>query len=333
MIITKTPFRVSFLGGGTDYPSWYRDHGGQVLATTIDKYCHISVRHLPPFFEHKHRIVYSKIECVQTIQEIQHPAVRGVLGWSGAMERGLEIHHDGDLPARAGLGSSSAFTVGLLNALAALNGRHTSKIKLAEDAIHIEQDIIGENVGSQDQIATAYGGLNHIQFRTDGTFEVEPVVLTSGRLEELQDSLMLWFTGLTRIASDVAKDKLKNFGSKISELKCMQEQVDEGLSLLRSDASPIEDFGKLLHESWMYKRSLASSVTNPEIDSIYNAALSEGAVGGKILGAGGGGFLLLFVPQQRQAAVRERLSPLVEVPFQFENTGSRIMVYHPSGMP
>lgn len=331
MIITRTPFRISFFGGGTDYPAWYQEHGGVVLATTIDKYCHISCRYLPPFFEHKHRIVYSRIENVQRFDQIEHPAVRAILGWAG-IERGLEIHHDGDLPARSGIGSSSSFTVGLVHALAALQGRYVSKEELARDAIHIEQDIIGEAVGSQDQISAAFGGFNKIELNRNGTINVSPVVLTRDRLQELQSHLMLCFTGFSRIAADIAQAQIANFKSREAELKCMQAMVEEAIQLLQGAHCPIEDFGRLLHESWRYKRSLSDKVSTPEIDRLYETAMAAGATGGKILGAGGGGFLLLFVKPALQARVRERLKDLVHVPFSFEDGGSRVVLYQPNWM-
>lgn len=331
MIITRTPFRISFFGGGTDYPAWYQEHGGEVLATTIDKYCHISCRYLPPFFEHKHRIVYSQIENVRHIFEIQHPAVRAVLGWAGC-ETGLEIHHDGDLPARSGLGSSSSFTVGLIHALAALQGKYTSKEQLAKNAIHIEQNIIHENVGSQDQISAAFGGFNRIEFRRNDTFEVSPVILAKDRLRELQSHLMLCFTGFSRIASDVAKSKIENFKNREVELKCMGEMVGEAIQILQNKNGSIDEFGKLLHQSWLYKRNLSDKVSTPQIDAIYEEAMSAGATGGKILGAGGGGFLLLFVKPELQSKVRERLKRLVHVPFEFEDSGSRVVLYQPNGL-
>src|SRR5258706_3788021 len=216
MIITRTPFRISFFGGGTDYPAWYREHGGAVLATSVNKYCYISCRHLPPFFEHKHRIVYSRIETVRHLGEIEHPAVRAVLGWAGC-EKGLEIHHDGDLPARSGLGSSSSFTVGLVHALAALSGRYITKEDLASNAIHIEQKIIGETVGSQDQISAAFGGFNRIEMRRDNSFQVSPIILVKQRLQEVQSHLMLCFTGFSRVASEVAKSTIENFKNRESE--------------------------------------------------------------------------------------------------------------------
>jgi D-glycero-alpha-D-manno-heptose-7-phosphate kinase len=331
MIVTRTPFRISFFGGGTDYPAWYQQHGGVVLATTINKYCYISCRHLPPFFEHKHRIVYSKIENVKKIAEIEHPAVRAVLGWAGC-EEGLEIHHDGDLPARSGLGSSSSFTVGLVNALCALDGKYISKEELASKAIHIEQKIIEENVGSQDQISAAFGGFNRIEFHQNDTFQVSPIVLTKPRLAELQGSLMLFFTGFSRLASDVAKSKINNFCKRQNELHRMREMVDEAVDILQDPQTPIERFGKLLDESWKYKRSLSDKVSTPEIDRIYEEALKAGATGGKILGAGGGGFLLLFAKPELRSTVRDHLRNLTHVPFEFENSGSRVVLYQPNGL-
>jgi D-glycero-alpha-D-manno-heptose-7-phosphate kinase len=331
MIITRTPFRVSFFGGGTDYPTWFQRHGGVVLATTIDKYCYITCRYLPPFFEHKHRIVYSRIENVGTVEEIEHPAVRAVLSVFEP-NGGLEIHHDGDLPARSGLGSSSSFTVGLINAVMALNGRYISKDELASQAIYVEQQVIKENVGSQDQISAAFGGFNRIQFRQDGSFEVAPIVLAKTRLEELQSHLMLCFTGFSRIASEVAKSQIENMEKRENELKLMTELVGQAIDVIQSGSTPIEDFGRLLHQSWMYKRTLSDKVSTTEIDEMYDAARQAGAIGGKLLGAGGGGFLLLFVRPDQQQKVRECLSHLIQVPFQFDSSGSRVVLYQPDGL-
>ena len=331
MIITRTPFRISFFGGGTDYPTWYQRHGGVVLATTIDKYCYISCRYLPPFFEHKYRIVYSKIENVQNFSEIQHPAVKAVLGVYDCRD-GLEIHHDGDLPARAGLGSSSSFTVGLINAVMALRGKYVSKDVLASQAIHVEQKVIQENVGSQDQISAAFGGLNRIEFHRDGSFEVSPIVLPEDRLTVLQSHLMLFFTGLSRTASEVARFTVENMGKREKELRLMQEMVDQSVSVLQDSTVPIEEFGQLLHQGWMYKRQLSDKVSTTDIDTIYESARSAGAIGGKLLGAGGGGFFLLFVRPEHQKDVREKLSHLIRVPFRFENSGSRVVLYQPSGL-
>lgn len=331
MIISRTPFRISFFGGGTDYPAWFRQNGGVVLATTIDKYCYISCRYLPQFFEHKYRIVYSRIENVREICEIEHPAARAVLGWMKC-DQGIEIHHDGDLPARSGLGSSSSFTVGLINAIMALNGRHITKEQLAKDAIHIEQDVIQENVGSQDQISAAYGGFNRIAFNPDGSFDVAPVIIDRPKLHVLEKHLMLFFTGLSRNASDIAKVQIENLKSRETELGQMQEMVDEAIGILDGGGSSIDDFGRLLHESWIHKRSLSDKVSTPFIDEIYDAAMAEGAIGGKILGAGGGGFLLLFVPPELQPKVKARLGKLIYVPFRFENSGSKIVLYQPNGL-
>ena len=331
MVITRTPFRISFFGGGTDYPGWFRDHGGAVLATTIDKYCYITCRRLPPFFEHKHRIVYSRIENVQRPEQIEHPAVRAVLQWAQVGD-GLEIHHDGDLPARSGLGSSSSFTVGLVHALHALRGQMAGKEALARNAIHIEQDLIGENVGSQDQVSAAFGGFNRIEFRRDGGFDVAPVILPAGRREELKSHLMLCFTGLSRIASEVAKSKIDNLKNRAEELHRMRAMVDEAAGILQDVRRPIADFGKLLDASWQYKRRLSDKVSTPEIDHIYETAMVAGATGGKLLGAGGGGFMLLFAAPERQAAIRDRLANLVHVPFEFDDSGSKVVLYQPNGL-
>lgn len=331
MIITRTPYRVSFFGGGTDYPGWVREHGGAVLATAIDKYCYITCRRLPPFFEHKHRIVYSVIESVAGNDQIKHPAVRAVLQFENVTE-GLEIHHDGDLPARSGLGSSSSFTVGLIHALHALRGHMSNRNQLAKAAIHIEQELLQENVGSQDQIVAAYGGLNHVQFRSDGSFDVVPVIVPLERKAELNSHLMLCFTGFSRFASDIAKSQLDNMAAKKKQLMRMQEMVDEGLKIFVNSSVPIAAFGELLHEAWEAKRTLSNMVTTPEIDDIYAAARDAGAVGGKLLGAGGGGFMLLFARPEHQAAIRERLKTLIHVPFAFEESGSRVVLYQPNGL-
>lgn len=331
MIITKTPFRISFFGGGTDYPGWYREHGGAVLATTIDKYCYITCRYLPPFFEHKHRIVYSRIENVQYIHEIEHPAVKGVFDWAKVVD-GLEIHHDGDLPARSGLGSSSAFTVGLVSALKGMRGELVSKNQLALDAIHIEQNLLKENVGSQDQVSAAYGGFNKITFNSDDSFEVMPITINTTRRKELQSHLMLCFTGFSRIADAIAKSKIDNLKNRKTELIRMGEMVDEAIGILLASNAPIEEFGKLLDLSWKYKRSLSDRVSTPHIDEIYEAAIQAGAIGGKILGAGGGGFMLLFAKPEKQVAIRERLKKLVHVGFNFDDLGSRVALYQPDGL-
>src|SRR5688572_18265214 len=327
MIISRTPFRISFFGGGTDYPDWFRERGGAVLATTIDKYCYISVRVLPPFFAHRYRLVYSVVENVASVADIQHPAVRAVLQTNGFQKVGLEIHHDGDLPARSGLGSSSSFTVGLINALEALEGRLISKEELARDAIHIEQCVLKEPVGSQDQISAAFGGFNRIEFLRDGSFDLRPIILPPERNAELQSHLMLFFSGISRFSSDVARTKIENLQKRAGELTAMQMMVDQAISILRDPRAPIEQFGRMLHESWMLKRSLSDRVSTDVIDNIYETARRAGAIGGKVLGAGGGGFVLFFVPPDRQACVKDALKDLINVPFKFENSGSRIVLY------
>jgi D-glycero-alpha-D-manno-heptose-7-phosphate kinase len=330
MIVTRTPFRISFFGGGTDYPTWFQEHGGVVVATTIDKYCYISCRYLPPFFEHKYRVVYSRIENVIDPAEIQHPSVRAVLQYMNCKD-GLEIHHDGDLPARSGLGSSSSFTVGLVNALKALEGRYISNEELARLAIHIEQNVIKENVGSQDQVSATYGGLNRIEFLRDGVFRVDPVILHGDRLESFQNNLMLFFTGLSRIASEIAKSKIDNMPQRRAELMQMKEMANEAIAILQGDGS-LDEFGRLLDQGWQCKKSLSNKVSTAEIDEIYAAAREAGALGGKLLGAGGGGFMLFFVRPEDQPRVRERLNKLIHVPFRFENSGSRVVLYQPNGL-
>jgi D-glycero-alpha-D-manno-heptose-7-phosphate kinase len=331
MIISRTPFRISFFGGGTDYPAWFKERGGAVLATTIDKYCYISVRVLPPFFAHRYRLVYSMVENVVDIDEIKHPAVKAVLKWNG-VDRGLEIHHDGDLPARSGLGSSSSFTVGLINALRALDGRLVSKEELARDAIHIEQCVIREPVGSQDQISAAFGGFNRIEFLSNGTFDLQPIILPADRQALLQDHLMLFFSGVSRYSADVAQTKIENIGNRTAELSTMRQMVDHALEILRSPSCNVEEFGRLLHEAWMLKRRLSDRVSTPQLDAIYEAARSAGAIGGKVLGAGGGGFLAFFVPPEKHDCVKAALSQLIHVPFKFETAGSRIVLYQPNGL-
>ena len=332
MIISRTPFRVSFFGGGTDYPAWYRDYGGgAVLATTIDKYCYLSVRELPPFFDHRFRIVYSIVENVREISEIKHPAARAVLSRLG-VKKGLEIHHDGDLPARSGLGSSSAFTVGLISAIRALEGCYSSKDALASEAIHVEQCMLREAVGVQDQISTAFGGFNHITLRADGSFQVNPMILPRERLEALQDHLMLVFTGVSRIAADVAQSQLDNLKHRETELRTVQEMVDQAIAILTSPSTDLVEFGRLLHQAWMVKRTLSARVSTPVVDDLYDTALRAGVIGGKLLGAGGGGFMLLFVRPEDRPRVVAALHKFIIVPVKFESAGSRIVVYQPDGL-
>jgi D-glycero-alpha-D-manno-heptose-7-phosphate kinase len=327
MIICRTPFRLSFFGGGTDYPGWYRQHGGAVLAATLDKYCYLTCRYLPPFFEHRIRVVYRRIETCKTVDEISHPAVRATLRHLG-IDRGVELHHDGDLPARSGMGSSSAFTVGLLHVLHALKGEMPTKAQLAQESIHIEQDVLRETVGSQDQVMAAYGGLRHVKFAPGGEIECNPLVLPPGRVAELKAHLMLFYTGITRTAADVARSYVADIESRRRQLRILKELVDESIDILAS-GTDIRAFGDLLHETWEAKRSLSAQVSNAEIDALYGRAREAGALGGKLTGAGGGGFLLLFVPPEDQPAVLEALDDRIHVPFAFEPSGSQIVFYEP----
>lgn len=325
MVISRTPFRISFFGGGSDYPVWYKENYGAVLATTINKYCYISCRYLPPFFEHKSRIIYSKIEFIKTIEQIEHPSVRECLRFM-KINKGVEIHHDGDLPARAGMGSSSTFTVGMLYALSALKGIMPTKRQLATDAIYIEQEIIKENVGSQDQILAAFGGFNLIEFGGIDGFSVRAITVNPARLKEFQDYLMLFFTGLSRTASQVAAEQIKVIPKRKKELRLMLEMVGEGLKIINSNRR-LSDFGKLLHENWKIKCSLSSKISTPLIDEIYSTAIRAGALGGKLLGAGGGGFVLFFAEPDVHKKIKEKLKKFLYVPFRFETSGSQIIFY------
>lgn len=328
MIISRTPFRVSFFGGGTDYPTWYKGNKGAVLGTSIDKYCYISCRYLPPFFDHKSRIIYSKMEHAHGIDDIDHPAVREVLRFL-KINDGVEIHHDGDLPARTGLGSSSSFTVGLLNSLYALKGIMTTKEQLTHEAIHVEQDMCLENVGCQDQTLTAHGGLNFVEFGGENHLHVRRVTLPKERMNDLQDHIMLFFTGFSRTASEIAKHQIQKMPDKQKEMSDIYDMAYHALDILNK--GDLEDFGKLLHESWKIKRELSSKISTPHIDEIYDAARSAGASGGKLLGAGGGGFIIFFAHPSKQAKVREALKKLLLVPFKFEDLGSQIIFYQPNG--
>ena len=330
MIITKTPYRISFFGGGTDHPLWFKENGGKVLSTTFDKYCYISLRHLPPFFEHKYRVVYSIIESINNVDEIIHPAVRETLNYF-KNSKGLEIHHDGDLPARSGLGSSSTFTVGLINAMNSLHGKSSTPFQLANSAIHVEQDLIKECVGSQDQISAAYGGFNEIEFYKDGSFSVEPQIINLEKKNSLNDHLMLFYTGVSRFSSEITESQLSNMKNCSSQMHELHEMVDEGSKILMNPKTPIEEFGKLLNLAWKNKKSLSNKISNKEIDQCYAAAIKAGAIGGKILGAGGGGFILFFVSPENQINVKNALSGLTLVPFNFENSGSKIVVNQPNG--
>lgn len=327
MIITRTPFRISFFGGGTDFPAWYRENGGAVLSTTIDKYCYVHCRNLPPFFDYKHKVVFfSKQETFNSIDEIQHPAVREVYRFMDVRD-GLVMQHDADLPSHSGLGSSSAFTVGLLHALYTLQGKMVTKKRLALEAIHIEQEMIKEAVGSQDQIAVAFGGFNKIIFSAHQNIEVNPITIGANKVQLLQDHLMLFFTGFARFAAEIEQEKINQLNQHYKELKSMHNMVDHAIDILNGNSDEFDRFGKLLHETWVMKRKLCSKVSNGHIDDIYETAIKAGALGGKILGAGGGGFILFFVKPELQARVKEALRKLLYVPFRFDTLGSQVIYY------
>ena len=325
MIITRTPYRISFFGGGTDYPVWWKENGGAVLATTINRYCYITCTPRLPFYDFKYLVSWSKNENVDSIDEIEHPSVRECLKFMD-INHGIDVRTMGELPARAGLGASSSFTVGLLNALHSLRGVSATPMQLTAESIHIEQDLIGENVGCQDQVMAAFGGLNKVSFNRDGSLGVNPIHMVNNRYVELQSNLMLVFTGIMRSASEIAESQINatGKGALTDRLTAMQSMVDEGARIL-SSSEDLEDFGKLLHESWLLKRSLTSAISNSEIDELYAGARDCGAVGGKVTGAGGGGFMLLYASPEAQARIRERYPNLIHVDVTFESRGSDVV--------
>ena len=326
MIISRAPFRISFFGGGTDYPQWYRDHGGAVISMAITKYSYITCRYLPPFFDYKFRVRYVKREETQTIGEIEHPSVRECLRFM-KLKKGVDIVHHSDLPARSGLGSSSTFTVGLLHALYALKHKMPSKRELALNAIHLEQNVIKENVGSQDQTIAAFGGFNLIQFGGINEVVVDPIILTPRKITNLENYLMLFFTGFSRTASEIAGEQIERIPQNHQNLMIMQEIVIAAHKLLQGTNNDLVEFGMLLNEQWKIKKSFSSSITDTKIDEIYKRGIASGAIGGKLLGAGGGGFMLFFVKPEHHSAVKKALSPLWHVPINIDNLGSQI-IYH-----
>jgi D-glycero-alpha-D-manno-heptose-7-phosphate kinase len=328
MVITSTPLRISFFGGGTDYPVWYREYGGSVLSTTINKCCYITCRQLPPCFEYHSRISYSKVENVTRNDSIQHPSVRACLQHMG-IDEGIEIHHVADLPARSGLGTSSAFTVGLLLGLCALRNQMRDKQALAAEAIYVERELLQEAVGAQDQVSAAHGGFNRINFHKDDSIEVNRILTAPHRLMELERHLALYFTGFSRTASEIAQEQLRVTPQKKQELQAMLQLVSEAEAIITSPNRPLDEFGRLLHEGWQIKRSLTQKISTASIDEIYQAGLSAGALGGKLLGAGGGGFMLFYVPPERREALRMRLKKLLCIPLAFSNRGSHVVVYEP----
>lgn len=330
MIITRTPLRVSFFGGGTDLPGFYREHGGEVLSTTINKYLYITCRHMPPFWEYKHRFVYgSNTEHVKELDEIDHPAIRETLRFLET-PYGVDMHYNTDIPARSGIGSSSSFTVGLLNALNGLDGKMMSKHEMMKDAIHIEQDMIREAVGSQDQTAAAYGGFNHIIFRQDGEIEVHPITISEDRIIELNRHLLLVFTGFQRFAKNIEKGKIENIIQNTDNLLEMKSYVSQAIEILNK-GEDIREFGALLNETWIHKKMLSDKVSDERIDQLYDLGMKNGAIGGKLLGAGGGGFILFFVEAEKRQGLKAALTDYIRVPFSFENTGSQVIYYQPEG--
>ena len=327
MIITKTPFRMSFFGGGTDMESFFRTHGGAVLSTTFDKYCYVTVRHLPRFFDYSTHLTYSKMEFVRTVEEIQHPAIRNAMQMLDMHE--IRLLYEADLPARSGLGTSSSFAVGMLNAFYALKGKYVDKKKLADDAIYLERVLCAEEGGWQDQIAASFGGLNRIEFNKDGSYDVRPIIIHPDRKTLLNDNLLMFFTGFTRFSSDMQKANKAGYEEKIKQLQQMYELVDEAQKVLEDIHSNIDDFGVLLDTTWRLKRQTGGAITTDSIDGLYERGMKAGALGGKLLGAGGGGFLVFYVQPQKKAAVMEAMKDLLYVPFRFEDGGTRVIHYSP----
>lgn len=323
MVITQTPFRMSFFGGGTDYPGFFEQYGGSVLSTSFDKYCFVTVSHLPRFFDYKTQITYSRIERVTTTDEIEHPAVREAMKYLDMHE--LRVVYEADLPARSGLGTSSSFAVGMLNAFYALKGKHIDKRKLADDAIYLERVLCQESGGIQDQIAASFGGFNRINFNENG-YSVNPIIMSRERKKELNDNLLLYFTGFSRFSSEIAVAQENATKDKTTELREMLNLVDEAEEVLISKCS-INEFGKLLDYTWKLKRGITSKISNSQIDDLYDQAIRAGATGGKLLGAGGGGFLLFYVEKDKQKMFKESMKGLLHVPFEFEEGGTRVMYY------
>ena len=317
---------MSFFGGGTDIPSFFNKYGGAVISTTFDKYAYVNVRHLPPFMPYYSELCYSRFERVNSIGEIEHPAIREAM-------RMLDIHeirltYEGDLPARTGLGTSSTFAVGMLNAFYALKGKQVGKRKLAEDAIYLERELCKESGGWQDQVAAAFGGLNRIDF-ANNEFKVTPIVIHPDRKKLLNESLMLFYTGVTRFSAEVQKDTMSNQQDKIVQLKEMLSLVDDAQTILENKHSDFNDFGRLLDHTWRLKRKTGGKISNGSIDELYERGLKAGALGGKLLGAGGGGFLLFYIEPDKKEALLKEFDDLMQVPFQFENEGTSMVYYNP----
>lgn len=326
MIITKTPFRMSFFGGGTDLESFFRENSGAVLSTTFDKYCYVTVRHLPRFFDYKTHLTYSKMEYANTYDEIEHPLIRNAMKMLDMHE--LRLTYDSDLPARSGLGTSSSFAVGMLNAFYALKGKYADKKKLADDAIFLERVLCNEAGGWQDQIAASYGGFNRINFNADG-YEVLPIIISPQRKEQLNKNLLMFFTGFVRFSSEVQKANAFSDRNKISILSEMRTLVDEAEDVLTDKEKELDEFGRLLDHTWKLKRCTGKAVSMENIDLLYEKGIKAGALGGKLLGAGGGGFLVFYVCPEKQKAVKEAMKDLLYIPFEFETSGTTVVHYTP----
>ena len=324
MVITKTPFRMSFFGGGTDVETYFKERGGSVLSTTFDKYCYVNVRHLPPFFEYQSELVYSRTERVCAVEEIRHPAIRNAMQMMDMHD--LRLTYEADLPARSGLGTSSSFAVGMLNAFYALKGKYVDKKKLADEAIYLERCLCAEAGGWQDQIAASYGGLNKITFHEEG-YEVNPVIISPERKKYLNKNLMLFFTGFTRFSADIQAQNLDISRERFLILNEMQALVEEAERILTDNTRNIADFGRLLNDTWKLKRGTGLGISTSEVDEIYQRGIEAGALGGKLLGAGGGGFLLFYVEPEFQSQVKEVMEPLLHIPFKFENNGTQVLYY------
>ncbi len=327
MIITKTPFRMSFFGGGTDMESFFKEYGGAVLSTTFDKYCYVNVRHLPRFFDYSTELSYAKTERVADVDEIEHPAIRNAMKMLDMHE--IRLTYEADLPARSGLGTSSSFAVGMLNAFYCLKGKYASKQKLADEAIYLERVLCGEAGGWQDQIAASFGGMNRIDFNKDGTYEVRPIIIHPDRKRQLNDNLLMFFTGFTRFSSDVQKANAVGFAEKTKQLREMYGLVLEAEAVLEDQHSDLDDFGRLLDKTWRLKRQTGGSITTNTIDALYENGMAAGALGGKLLGAGGGGFLVFYVQPEKREAVMKEMKDLLHVPFRFEDGGTRVIHYSP----
>lgn len=322
MIVSRTPVRMSFFGGGTDFPEFFNEYSGSVISTTFDKYCYVNVRHLPELFEYKSYLAYAQIEKVNSVDEIKHPAIRNAMEWL-KLER-IAMNYDADLPAKTGLGTSSAFSVGLLNALYTMQGITKTKRELADDAIHLERVLCDEDGGIQDQIAASFGGFNRIDFTRDG-YTVRPVDFSEKRKNALNDNLMLFFTGLSRYSFQIQKTTKMMLGKRTAELLKIRDMVDAAEKILIDGNRSLDDFGMLLNETWQLKKSISNEISTNIIDSVYDKAMGAGALGGKLLGAGGGGCLLFYVPEEKQDNVRNVLSDMHEVKFRFENEGTKII--------